>query len=243
MPFAVWRKRPILIANLTSLLTGMILIGISSYLPAFVQGVMGLSPTIAGFTLTVMSIGWPIASTASGYLLLKIGYRNTCMIGGFFLVLGGAVFMLLPQFPNPFLAAFGSFLTGTGMGLTSTAFIVSIQSTVEWQDRGAATAANMFMRNLGNTVGAAVLGGVLNNRLQAYFAGQELTGENLNLNSVNELLSGEVRSSLAPERLAELQGGLTNALGYVYTGVFILGLCAFILILFMPKKDVKDSQS
>ena len=243
MPFAVWRNRPILIANLTSLLTGMILIGISSYLPAFVQGVMGLSPTIAGFTLTVMSIGWPIASTASGYLLLKIGYRNTCMIGGFFLVLGGAVFMLLPQFPNPFLAAVGSFLTGTGMGLTSTAFIVSIQSTVEWQDRGAATAANMFMRNLGNTVGAAVLGGVLNNRLQTYFAGQELTGENLNLNSVNELLSGEVRSSLAPERLAELQGGLTNALGYVYTGVFILGLCAFILILFMPKKDVKDSQS
>ena len=243
MPFSVWRIRPILIANLTSLLTGMILIGISSYLPAFVQGVMGLSPTIAGFTLTVMSIGWPIASTASGHLLLKIGYRNTCIIGGFFLVLGGSVFMLLPHFPNPFLAAFGSFLTGAGMGLTSTAFIVSIQSTVEWQDRGAATAANMFMRNLGNTVGAAVLGGLLNNRLQAYFAGQELNGEKLDLNSVNELLSVEVRSSLAPDRLTELQNGLTNALGYVYTGVFILGLCALFLILLMPRKEVKNSQS
>lgn len=151
--------------------------------------------------------------------------------------------MLLPHFPNPLLAAFGSFLTGAGMGLTSTAFIVSIQSTVEWQDRGAATAANMFMRNLGNTVGAAILGGLLNNRLQAYFAGQELNGEKLDLNSVNELLSVEVRSSLAPDRLTELQNGLTNALGYVYTGVFILGLCALFLILLMPKKEVKNSHS
>lgn len=242
MPFAVWRIRPILIANLTSLLTGMILIGISSYLPAFVQGVMGLSPTIAGFTLTVMSIGWPIASTASGYLLLKIGYRSTCILGGVFLVFGGTIFMLLPSLPNPFLAAFGSFLTGAGMGLTSTAFIVSIQSTVEWESRGAATAANMFMRNLGNTVGAAVLGGILNNRLQAYFLSHDYSGEKLDLNSVNELLSAEVRSTLAPEKLSQLQSGLTHALGYVYTGVFILALCALILILFMPRKEVEESR-
>ena len=99
------------------------------------------------------------------------------------------------------------------------------------------------MRNLGNTVGAAILGGLLNNRLQAYFAGQELNGEKLDLNSVNELLSVEVRSSLAPDRLTELQNGLTNALGYVYTGVFILGLCALFLILLMPKKEVKNSHS
>ena len=243
MPFSVWRIRPILIANLTSLITGMILIGISSYLPAFVQGVMGLSPTIAGFTLTVMSIGWPIASTASGHLLLRIGYRNTCIVGGFFLVLGGTVFMLLPHIPNPFLAAFGSFLIGAGMGLTSTAFIVSIQSTVEWEARGAATAANMFMRNLGNTIGAAVLGGILNNRLQSYFTNQELTGEKLDVNSVNELLSAEVRNTLAPDRLAELQGGLTSALEYVYAGVCILGLLALFLILLMPKKEVRNSQS
>lgn len=150
--------------------------------------------------------------------------------------------MLLPSLPNPFLAAFGSFLTGAGMGLTSTAFIVSIQSTVEWESRGAATAANMFMRNLGNTVGAAVLGGILNNRLQAYFLSHDYSGEKLDLNSVNELLSAEVRSTLAPEKLSQLQSGLTQALGYVYTGVFILALCALILILFMPRKEVEESR-
>jgi EmrB/QacA subfamily drug resistance transporter len=82
MPFSLWRYRSISIANITSLTTGMILIGVSSYLPAFVQGVMGRSAIVAGFTLTTMSIGWPIASTLAGRLLLKIGFRSTSLLGG-----------------------------------------------------------------------------------------------------------------------------------------------------------------
>ena len=68
---------------------------------------------------------------------------------------------------GPLWAAVGSFFIGIGMGLTLTVFIVSIQSTVNWQQRGIATASNMFMRNLGNTIGAALLGGILNSRLIA----------------------------------------------------------------------------
>jgi len=63
MPFSIWKERSIFIANMASLTTGIMLIGISSFLPTFVQGVMERSPIVAGFTLTAMSIGWPIAST------------------------------------------------------------------------------------------------------------------------------------------------------------------------------------
>ena len=56
------------------------------------------------------------------------------------------------------------------MGLTTTAFIVSIQSTVPWNTRGVATATNMFMRNVGSTVGAALLGGILNSQLLAFYS-------------------------------------------------------------------------
>ena len=76
MPFSIWKDRTILIANLTSLTTGILLIGVSSFLPTFVQGVMEKSALIAGFALTTMSIGWPIASTFSGTLLLKMGVRT-----------------------------------------------------------------------------------------------------------------------------------------------------------------------
>lgn len=236
MPFVIWKEKSILIANLTSLTTGMILIGISSYLPAFVQGVMGKSPTVAGFTLTAMSIGWPLASTISGRLLLKIGYRNTCLAGGVFLVAGGLVFTFLTGQDGPLLAACGSFLIGVGMGLTSTAFIVSIQSTVSWEQRGAATAANMFMRNLGNTIGAALLGGVLNNQLSRYLMDKGENGS-VTLNSVNELLSSDIRPTINPERLELLQNGLTHSLSSVYSIVFVFALMSLILIWFMPKKE------
>src|SRR5690625_6159983 len=83
MTFEIWRHEVIRIANITYLLTGMILIGVSSYLPAFVQGVMGKSAMVAGFTLTTMSIGWPIASVVAGRLLLVEGYRITSLFGCF----------------------------------------------------------------------------------------------------------------------------------------------------------------
>src|SRR5690625_1682736 len=101
-----------MMANLTSLTTGMITIGVTSYLPAFVQGIMGKSATIAGFTLTTMSIGWPLASMISGRLLLRIGYRNTSLIGGVSLLIGSIFFMLLTPEKGPVWAGIGSFFIG-----------------------------------------------------------------------------------------------------------------------------------
>src|SRR5690625_6009042 len=74
MPFSIWKYRVITVANLINLTTGMILLGVSSYLPAFVQGVMGQSAMIAGFTLKTMSIVLSLASKASSCFYLFIGY-------------------------------------------------------------------------------------------------------------------------------------------------------------------------
>ncbi|MBD1381285.1 MDR family MFS transporter [Metabacillus arenae] len=236
MPFDIWQERSILIANLTSLTTGVMLIGLSSFLPAFVQGVMEQTPIVAGFTLTAMSIGWPISSTISGRLLLKIGFRTTSVIGGVALIAGSIVFLTLSPNDGPLLAGAGSFLIGVGMGMTSTSFIVSIQSSVSWKKRGTATAANMFMRNLGSTVGAALLGGVLNSRLQAYISKNNLEDE-VDVNTTNSLLNTEQRGNLNEETLAVLQDGLTNALHQVFYVLFAFALVSFILLLFLPKKE------
>jgi EmrB/QacA subfamily drug resistance transporter len=236
MPFNIWNERSILIANLASLTTGIMLIGISSFLPAFVQGVMEGSPIVAGFTLTAMSIGWPIASTAAGRLLLTIGYRATSLIGGVSLILGSIVFVTMTPEAGPIWAATGSFFIGVGMGLTTTSFIVTIQSTVSWQQRGIATASNMFMRNLGNTIGAALLGGILNSQLRNYL---ENNGENkdskLSVDSANILLDEKQRDAL-PEGLRHLlQDGLTVSLNSVYWVVLLFAVCSLILITFLPR--------
>ncbi|MCM3123492.1 MDR family MFS transporter [Mesobacillus sp. AQ2] len=237
MPFNIWREQSIFIANMTSLTTGVMLIGISSFLPAFVQGVMERSPIVAGFTLTAMSIGWPIASAASGRLLLSIGYRKTSLFGGASLILGSILFVTLTPEAGPLWAAAGSFFVGVGMGLTSTAFIVSIQSTVTWQQRGIATAANMFMRNLGNTVGAALLGGVLNSSILSYMKKHGAEDQDLSIDAANVLLNEAERQKLSAGMKTILQDALTNALHSVYIVVFIFAVVSLLFILFLPKEE------
>lgn len=237
MPFNIWKERSIFVANVTSLTTGIILIGISSFLPTFVQGVMEQTPIVAGFTLTAMSIGWPIASTLSGKMLISMGYRKTSLIGGVALILGSVVFVTMSVSSGPLWAALGSLVVGFGMGLTSTAFIVSIQSTVSWQQRGIATAANMFMRNLGNTIGAALLGGILNNRLGNYLsANAGNTEENLTVDSANLLLKENERTNLPVSVKELLQEGLTQSLHWVYYVVLTFAIISLILITFIPKQ-------
>lgn len=237
MPFNIWRERSIFIANMTSLTTGVMLIGISSFLPAFVQGVMERSPIVAGFTLTSMSIGWPIAAAVAGRLLLNIGYRTTSLIGGASLILGSIMFVTLTPEAGPLWAAAGSFLVGVGMGLTSTAFIVSIQSTVAWQQRGIATAANMFMRNLGNTVGAALLGGILNSSIISFMKKNGGDGQDLSIDTTNVLLKETERMKLPLELKEILQNALTNALHSVYLVVLVFAVVSMLFILFLPKNE------
>jgi EmrB/QacA subfamily drug resistance transporter len=237
MPFNIWRERSIFIANMTSLTTGIMLIGISSFLPAFVQGVMERSPIVAGFTLTSMSIGWPIAAAVAGRLLLNIGYRTTSMAGGAALILGSIMFVTLTPELGPLWAAAGSFLVGVGMGLTSTAFIVSIQSTVAWQQRGIATAANMFMRNLGNTVGAALLGGILNSSIISYIKRSGDADQDLSIDTANVLLNEEERMKLPLDLKVLLQDALTSALHSVYFWVLIFAIISMLFIVFLPKQE------
>jgi EmrB/QacA subfamily drug resistance transporter len=236
MPFDIWKERSILIANTTSLTTGVMLIGISSFLPAFVQGVMERPPIVAGFTLTTMSIGWPIAAMIAGRLLLKIGFRTTSIIGGVALILGSIIFMSLSPNDGPVWAAFGSFMIGVGMGFSTTAFIVSIQSSVPWQKRGVATASNMFMRTLGSTIGAALLGGILNSRIQQHLRDNGVM-EEFSLDSMTLLLNESQRNQLSESMRVLLQDGLTSALQTVYLVVAGFAVISFLLILMLPKKD------
>lgn len=145
----------ILYANIVSFTTGFILMAVSTYLPTFVTGVMQQPAIIAGFTLTAMSIGWPIASSVAGHLLVRYGTFTVAFSGGISLIIGSMMFAFMNASSGPLWAAIASFFVGVGMGLTSTGFVVTIQGAVSRKERGSATAANMFMRNFGNTVAAA----------------------------------------------------------------------------------------
>ncbi|SDM30201.1 MDR family MFS transporter [Sediminibacillus halophilus] len=240
MPLGIWNNKLITIANLATLTSGMMMIGLSSFLPTYVQAVMGYSAIVAGFTLCTMSIGWPISATIAGHLVLKIGFRPTAILGGIALGIGGLLFVFLDPDKGPVYAGISSFVVGVGMGLSSTTFIVSIQGSVDWKTRGVATSLNMFMRIIGSALGAAVLGGVLNMRMNQLMQDSVGAGSDIiDSSSTNALLDETMRSRLPENALVQLQDSLSTALHAVYIGLFAIGLITFALTLFFPKIERK----
>ena len=232
MPFSIWKNPVILYANLVSFTTGFILIGVSTYLPTYVTGVMEQPAIIAGFTLTAMSIGWPIASSAAGHLLIRFGPFTVSFVGGISFIIGAILFVFMNATSGPWYAAIASFFIGVGMGLTTTSFIVTIQASVPRNIRGSATAANSFMRNFGNTVGAAFFGAILNGVLLAEFKGRQ---SSFGLDDVNLLLTEELRQSIPLEQVRLLQESLNTSLHWVYIGVTFFAVLSLALILRIPR--------
>ena len=165
-----------------------------------------------------MSLGWPIASVIAGRTFLRFGVRTLTRAGGVFVTLGGLIVASLAgQGAVP--AAIGAFFMGMGLGLLNTTYIVAIQTSVSWQQRGVATATNMLMRNLGNAVGAALLGGVLNARIAAYIDERGLSSV-ISLDSVRQLIEhGGTTGSIPGEALAVLRDGLSASLLLVFWAV------------------------
>lgn len=235
MPLGIWKNRIITISNLGSLTTGMIMIGVISFIPTYVQGVMGRSAIVGGFALAMMSIGWPISSTICGKLLMRIGFLKSALIGGISLIIGTVILIFTQPVYGPILVGTGSFFIGVGMGFSTTTFIVSIQSSVEWKVRGVATASNMFMRILGNTIGVSLMGGILNSRLAGFIQSHhQQLGKGINLSITNKILDPAKRQAFSAHVLTLLQKGLSLSLHHVFWVLFILAVISFIFILFLP---------
>src|SRR5699024_9845629 len=161
---------------------------------------------------------------------------NTSLIGGVSLIIGALLFFMLTPDKGPVWAGAGSFFIGIGMGMTSTSFIVAIQSTVGWETRGIATAANMFMRTLGSALGVALLGGLLNEQRKADIESNVLASH-VSVDSANILLDPTQHTSLSVRAKEVLHEGLTSGLRLVYFGLLILAVVSVILIFFMPKHE------
>jgi len=177
--FALWSRRPIAATNGMSVLATMALIGLTTFLPIYVQLVMQRSPTTAGLTLTTVTLGWPAGATLAARLFNRFSFRQLLITGALFQPVGALFFIALTPTAAPLFAACGSLVMGFGMGLISVSSLVSMQEIVEPSQRGSVTASNIFARNLGSTLGAALLGSVLNHNLRGSAGFAPVTAEQL----------------------------------------------------------------
>jgi EmrB/QacA subfamily drug resistance transporter len=234
IPLWLFRQRAISVSTLGGLLIGVALYGQSTFLPPFVQGVMGASPTLSGFVLATSSISWPLASTLGGRLLLRWGFRAPCVVGGVLLMIGFGLLLALTPDSGLWVPAAITFVIGLGFGFYSVVIILAAQSSVGWQNRGVVTSANQFARNIGGTIGVSIAG--------AIFAAGVASAAGAGVNP-NELLSPTIRATLSAADLGFLQQVLAGSLRSVYLlflGVAVLATVVAALLPSGPPDQTSD---
>ncbi|WP_456824147.1 MFS transporter [Cellulomonas sp. P5_E12] len=171
LPLWVFSRRLLVATALVSVGVGVVLIGLTSYVPSFLEALLGVSPLTSGLTLAALTIGWPITASQSGRLYLRFGFRTTMLIGSGIVVLGTAALVVASMHPSVLAVGLSCFVAGAGMGLVASPGLIAAQSSVGWGDRGVVTGANLFSRSMGSAVGVAALGALVN----ALFSGDTPT--------------------------------------------------------------------
>ncbi|TQS39659.1 MDR family MFS transporter [Cryptosporangium phraense] len=162
LPLWVFRRRLLVSSGIGSAAIGAVVLGLTSYIPTYVQEVLGSGPLVAGFALATLSIGWPIAASQSGRIYLRVGFRVCALIGTSIALVGSLLLLLLDEHTPVLQVAATCLLIGVGMGLTNSPTLIAAQSSVGWHERGVVTANNLFMRSMGSAVGIAVFGAIAN---------------------------------------------------------------------------------
>jgi EmrB/QacA subfamily drug resistance transporter len=162
LPGWVLSRRILMAGNLVSFAVGALLFGLTTYVPTFAQGVLGTGALTAGFALAALTVGWPIAASLAGRAYLRIGFRNTALIGAAITVAGTLPLALASSRVEVWQVALICFVVGLGMGLVNAPVLVAVQSVVGWDRRGVVTSTNLFNRSIGSAVGVAVFGAIAN---------------------------------------------------------------------------------
>jgi EmrB/QacA subfamily drug resistance transporter len=234
----LWGERMIATVNGSLLLGTMTLIGVTSYLPVYIQAVQGRPAILAGIPLTAMLFAWPLASAVSGRILKRFSMRHTLRFGAILIPVGALFLLPITPQSHPAFAGVGPFIMGFGMGLLNITSMVMIQGSVEWSKRGSATASLIFSRTLGNTLGVTALGAILNFGV-VLFASEHTT--RMSTADVHALL-GSIGNILGGGSDPALRAALHAALRLTFWGMVAFALLAAALAMMIPVREL-DSLS
>jgi EmrB/QacA subfamily drug resistance transporter len=215
LPGWLFRSRLLNSTNLAGLGVGVMLIGLTSFIPLYAQGVLHTSALVAGFALAALTLGWPLAASIAGRIYLRIGFRRTALIGAVVITIGAALLDLLSVDSSVWQVASTCFVIGLGLGLVASPTLIAAQSAVDWERRGVVTGTNVFARSMGSAIGIAVFGAIANA-------------------SLSRGIGGRISSTTSAIPVSVLEPALHKV--FLATGVIALLLAAAVLI--MPNRSL-----
>ncbi|WP_211880650.1 MFS transporter [Pseudarthrobacter albicanus] len=238
IPLALFRDPAFAIPTAISFLVGFAMFAAISYLPAFLQVGMGLSATASGGMLIALVAGILLTMTVSGALITRTGrYKLYPMAGTLLAVPGIWLFSTLDSSSSPWLVLTAMLLLGLGIGLVMQVMVLVVQNSVERRDLGAATSTVTFLRQVGSSVGVAVLGSLITSRFAASVSPGPAAGLGDQMNS----LTPKVLAGLPASERAAVAEAFGRALPPVFGYAALVLAAAFVLTLFLPERELRTS--
>ena len=168
IPLKLFRSGTFSMATVLGFLVGFAMFGAMMTIPLYMQIVVGMNPTESGLSMLPLIVGLMIASLASGQITARTGkYRIFPVLGTLFTAVGFFSLTLI-RYETPLWQIFvGMFVLGLGLGQLMQPLTLASQNSVDPHEMGVASSAATFFRQIGGTLGTAVMLSVLFSMLPA----------------------------------------------------------------------------
>ncbi|BAF53418.1 MDR family MFS transporter [Corynebacterium glutamicum] len=254
VPMGLFSNRNFVLTAVAGIGVGLFMMGTIAYMPTYLQMVHGLNPTQAGLMLIPMMIGLIGTSTVVGNIVSKTGkYKWYPFIGMLIMIL--ALVLLSTLTPSASLALIGLyfFVFGFGLGCAMQILVLIVQNSFPITMVGTATGSNNFFRQIGGSVGSALIGGLFISNLSDRFtenvpaAVASMGEEGAQYASAMSDFSGA--SNLTPHLVESLPQALREAIQLSYndalTPIFLaltpIAVVAAILLFFIREDHLKET--
>lgn len=264
LPLSLFKNSVVTISNLIGFIMNFGLMGAMIYISFYVQGVLGISPTYAGYVTIPMSVFMMGMSAVVGQLIAKSGkYKRYALIGVPIMIVGMGIMVVMD---NLWLTVISTIIFGLGLGLGMPVFSLATQNAVPHKELGVVTASSQLFRNLGGTIGIAVMGTVMSNSLTKNLKEALQSPQAPDFSSLDPQMAQQMLSFANPQTLmnkplieqtqanlpADVQplfmqmiDSIRDALGNTLSMVFLTGalvlVIALLLVFFLKEVPLRTS--
>ena len=158
-------KNPIFRAgSLLALMVGMALFALVLYLPLYIQGVLGYSPTNSGIVITPLTLALAIGAAAIGQVIARVGrYQWASILGACVLILGVFLLTRMTATTSLWEVSRNMIVVGAGLGMLQPVLTLAVQNAIPRARLGVGTGAVTYLRSMGQLLGVALVGAIANN--------------------------------------------------------------------------------
>ncbi|HEV2218669.1 MAG TPA: MDR family MFS transporter [Candidatus Dormibacteraeota bacterium] len=250
VPLQLFRNSTFSVSMVVGFLTAFGMFGSILFTPLVFQGVLGISATNSGALITPMMFGLLGASTVTGFVMRRIKYyRFLGTLGVLVMMLG--MYLLAQVEPGvPQWHVVGALIVvGLGIGVTFPLYLTAVQTALPRQYMGVASSQIQFWRNLGGTVGSAILGTVLANRLPDYLKTQvaalhlppQVVASLPKGGSANSILDPVLLHKLPDQFVVAIRTALASTLHDIYFFAGLILIAALISTVFMKEVPLTNA--